>query len=758
MPEGKEGWRRYIPSWKVVAGAFGLGTLGMFALVAVAYGMTPVPAAGTADAEEEAAIFYYSDGSEIARLGTTRVSVPINKVPPVVRTAVLSAENREFYSEAGVSPTGIARALYNNVTGGSTQGGSGITQQLAKKYYLTDERTLTRKSKELFIALKLEQQKSKEEILQLYLNTIYFGRGAKGIEAAARAYFCKPPVPKDKICGPGKGKTARDLEADEGALLAALIQAPSQYEPTGPLAQRQATLARYRWVLDGMVQMGKLDAASAEKYKLRFPKTLSKPSQANVYGGQRGYMIEAAKRELERKGIPEETVLKQGLRVYTTFNKSMMAQATQAATRTIPAVSPTNPKNKRIQVGLVSVEPGTGKVRALYGGKDFLKDQVDNALTDKVQPGSSFKPIVLAAALDKGISLKSLVEGGSPRWFSNDGTISRQEQPGQLRIKNDSNGQYGVIDLVKATQNSVNTAYVQLGFKADLGHVTDIAEKAGIPKETFKGYSGKAGLSLGIAEERAIDQASAFATFANRGQYVEPRVVEKVLDQRRNEFKRLEYEKNNAFSAGVAADATFAMQQVVKAGTGRAAALPDRPVAGKTGTTDQNKAAWFVGFTPQLSTAVTIFDVKAKPMIIPGQGPVYGGTFSAKIWRAYMAQAMQNKEVEQFPTPQFVGSLQRFATPRPTPTPTQQDPRRQCRPGDPGFPFCPPNGQPTPGPTQQPTCPVFNPDCNKTGDPNNPPPQICQRPDPPPQCPPRDRDGDGPQVQGLPLQPVARLD
>lgn len=756
MPD-REGWRRYIPSWKVVAGAFGLGTLGMFALVAVAYGMTPVPKAGTADAEEEASIFYYSDGTEIARLGTTRVSVDIKKVPPVVQTAVLSAENREFYNERGVSPTGIARALYNNVTGGSTQGGSGITQQLAKKYYLSDERTLTRKSKELFIALKLEQQKSKAEILQLYLNTIYFGRGANGIEAAARAYFCKPPVPKSKNCGPGKGKTAGELKADEGALLAALIQAPSQYEPYGPPAQRQAMLARYRWVLDGMVQMGKLDAASAEKFKLRFPKTLSKPSQSNVYGGQRGYMIEAAKRELERKGIPEETVLKQGLRVYTTFDKGMMRQAEQAATKTIPAVSPTNPKNKRIQVGLVSVEPGSGKVRALYGGKDFLKDQVDNALTDKVQPGSSFKPLVLAAALDKGIGLKSLVEGGSPRWFANSGAISREPIQGVPPIRNDSNGQYGVVDLVKATQNSINTAYVQLGFKADHDHVIDIAEKAGIPRETFKSYKGQSGIALGIAEERAIDQASAYATFANRGQYAEPRVVEKVLDQRRNEFKRLEYEDGNAFSAGVAADATFAMQQVVRGGTGRAAALPGRQVAGKTGTTDKNRAAWFVGFTPQLSTAVTIFDIKAKPMIIPGLGPVQGGTFPAKIWRQFMVQAMEGKKAEPFPTPQFVGSLQRFATPRPTPTPSPTDPRRQCRPGDPGFPFCPPNGQPTPGPTA-PSCPPFNPDCNKTGNPTEQPPPFCQRPNPPPQCPPRDRPGDQPRVQSLPLQPVARLE
>jgi membrane peptidoglycan carboxypeptidase len=755
MPE-KEGWRRFIPSWKVVAGAFGLGTLGMFALVAVAYGMTPVPAAGTADAEEEAAIFYYADGSEMARLGTTRVSVALNKVPVPVQSAVLSAENREFYSESlGFSPTGIARALYNNVKGGETQGGSGITQQLAKKYYLTDERTLTRKSKELFIAVKLEQRKSKQEILQLYLNTIYFGRGAKGIEAAARAYFCQPPN-KTKRCGPGRTKTAEDLDPDEGALLAALIQAPSQYEPYGP--NREQTLARYRWVLDGMVQMGKLDAASAEKYKRGFPKTLSKPSQTDLYGGQRGYMIEAAKRELERKGIPEETVLKQGLRVYTTFDRSMMEQAKQAATQTIPQISPTNKRNKRIQIGLVSVEPGTGKVRALYGGKDFLKDQVDNALTDKVQPGSSFKPLVLAAALDKGISLKSLVEGGSPRWFSNTGVISRRPVDGQLPIKNDSNGQYGVVDLVKATQNSVNTAYVQLGFKAELDHVIDIATKAGIPKETFKGYRGKAGLSLGIAEERAIDQASAYATFANRGDYAEPRVIEKVLDQKRNEFKRLEYDKDNAFSPRVAADATYAMQQVVRAGTGRNAALPGRPVAGKTGTTDKNRAAWFVGFTPQLSTAVTIFDVKAKPMVIPGQGPVSGGNFSARIWRQFMTQAMQGKEVEPFPPPQFGGTLQRFATPRPTPNPNSPDPRRQCRPGDPGFPFCPPNGTPSPGPSR-PECPVFNPDCNNTAEPSDPPPRFCQRPNPPPGCPPRDGDdGDEPQFQGMPLQPVARLE
>jgi membrane peptidoglycan carboxypeptidase len=746
MPE-RDGWRRYIPSKKVVAGVFGLGALATFALVGVAYAMTPVPAAGTADAQEEAAIIYYADKKEMARLGTTRVSIPIDQVPEQVQYSVLAAENRDFYTDPGVSVSGLARAVWNNVSGGETQGGSTITQQLAKKYYLTDERTLTRKSKELFIAIKLEQQKDKKEILELYLNTIYFGRGAKGIEAAARAYFCKVPT-KRGVCPRNQVKNAKNLTPDEGALLAAMIQLPSQYEPYDD--KDGATLARYRYVLDGMVEMGKLDAATAGKYKQAFPRTLMKPQQSNLYGGQRGYMIKAAMNELERKGISEETVLKQSLRVYTTFDSQLMLAAEKAVNNTIPEITK-NKRNKRIQTGLVSVQPGTGRIRAMYGGKDFLKDQVDNVFSEKIQPGSSFKPYVLAAALKNDIGLKSLVEGGSPRWFANNGDISRNPLPGGngYRVQNNANEQYGVIDLVKATQNSVNTAYVQLGLRTGLGDVTETAEEAGLPKEVFKPYGEVAGLSLGIAEVHPVDQAAGFATFANQGEYVEPHVIDKVLQKDRTPFRNLEVEKHTAFSAAVAADATYAMEQVVRSGTGRFASLPDRPVAGKTGTTEKNKAAWFVGFTPQMSTAVAIFDSKGKPMILNGT-PVFGGTSSAKIFRAFMEPAMRGKPVEKFPTPQYTGSKKAFATPKPTPTPSR-DPNQPCRPGDPGFPFCPPNGQPTPGPTR-PGCPVFDPNCNPTGQPSSPPPRVCEWPDPPPFCPPKD--GDQPQTQSQHMVPA----
>lgn len=733
MPE-KDGWRRFIPSKKVALGIFGLSTLAMFALVGVAYALTPVPQA-SADAAEEAAIIYYADKKEMARLGTTRVSVALKDVPEPVRDAVLAAENRTFYTDPGVSFTGIARAAWNNLTGGVTQGGSTITQQLAKKYYLSDERTLTRKMKELFIAIKLEQELEKPEILELYLNTIYFGRGANGIEAAARAYFCNK-ITKNRTCPQGQQKTSKQLTVDEGALLAAMIQAPSQYEPFGD--NRNATLARYRYVLDGMVQMGKLDAATAANYKRDFPRSLVKPNQRNLYGGQRGYMINAALKELERLGISEETVLKQSLRIHTTFDSRLMREAEKAAMNTIPEIT-RNKRNKRIQVGLVAVEPGTGDIKAMFGGTNFLKDQVDNVFTEKIQPGSSFKPYVLAAALKKGIGLKTLVEGGSPRYFTNNGEMLRRPTPGAYPVRNNANAQYGVIDLVEATQKSVNTAFVQLGLRTGLDEVTATAQDAGLPEEVFEPYGKIAGLSLGVAEVHPVDQAAGYATFANRGQYVEPHVVKRVLRKDGGVYRKITPERHTAFSAGVAADTIHAMQAVVRSGTGRNAALPDRPVAGKTGTTDKNKAAWFVGFTPQLSTAVAIFDTKGKPMVLPGIGEVSGGSSSARVWRAFMLAAMAGKPVERFPLPEYVGVRKQFATPEPSPT--QQRPEDQCRPGDRGFPFCPPNG-PTPTPGQpQPGCPVFDPNCNQQTPQPSQPPRICQQPDPPDFCPPREDDG-----------------
>jgi membrane peptidoglycan carboxypeptidase len=668
----------------------GLGFLGMCTLVGVAYAMTPVPKAGNEDATKQAAIFYYADGkTEIARMGRNRELITIDKIPKHVQEAVIAAENRSFRSDRGFSPTGIARATWVNVTGGSTQGGSTITQQLAKNYYLTDERSVSRKFKELFISVKLGQQKQKPEILQDYLNTIYFGRNAYGIQAASKAFF---------------NKNVGDLREDEGALLAAIIQQPGRFDPrSSDTDARTQTLARYRYVLDGMVKTNALTQAKADVYMRRLPRT-KQINNGQTFAGQKGYMIERAKLELERQGITEKQIIDQGLRITTTFDAAKMKAARIAVEQAVPQAAPNRLPSKHIQLGLVSVDSKSGEVMAFYGGHDYLKDQFDNVWQGSAQAGSAMKPYVLATALSNGYSLRTLVEGKSPTTFDGAGNVVPPGGPG-LTIPNSHPGGT-VTDLVKATQNSINTAFVQLALKVGLPEVIKTAETAGVASDQLKPYKNQAGLALGINSIRPIEQAAGYAAFANGGTYHQPHVIRKVTYSDKREYRKLTWQKRKVFSEDVAADATYAMQAVVKAGTGTAAALPDRQVAGKTGTTDKNVATWFVGYVPQVSTAVTMYNDKKKTLVLPGLGVVEGGLVPARIWHAYMAEATKGLSPVQFPPPVFGGTNEKFATPPPSPTtsPTQTQDTPTCGPSDMWRPRCrdhqqspPPSQNPGPG-------------------------------------------------------------
>ncbi|WP_157996121.1 transglycosylase domain-containing protein [Thermomonospora amylolytica] len=705
----KTGWRRFVPSWKIVVGVLALGFLSFCTLVGVAYAMTPVPEAGNEDATKTAGIFYYSDGkTEIGRVGKNRELITIKQVPPHVQEAVIAAENRSFRTDPGVSFKGIARAVVVNITGGEMQGGSTITQQLAKNYYLTDERTMSRKFKELFISVKLGQQKSKDEILQDYLNTIYFGRQAYGIQAASKTYF---GVPVEK------------LRPDQGALLAAIIQRPGQLDPRSE-DYKDETLARYQYVLDGMVKTGALSEADRQKYKDKLPET--KPLNANqTYAGDRGYMIKRAIKELERdQGITEEQIIDQGLHIVTTFDKKKMAAAKQAAEQTFSSLHPKR-KGKHVQVGIASVETKTGRVVAFYGGPDFLKHEYDNVWKGSAQAGSAIKPYVLATALEQGYSLKSLVEGRSGMRFDGQGNPAPGDPNATEPIPN-GHHEPPAIDLIRATANSTNTAYVQLGLKVGLPSVIETATKAGVAEDLLTPYKSSYGLSLGINDIRPIEQAAGYATFANGGDYIQPHVVDKVLHRdHKTIYKILKWKKKqNIYKEGVTADVTYALQAVVKNGTGTAAALPDRPVAGKTGTTDKNVATWFVGYVPQLSTAVTIYNDEKKPVVANGV-TLEGGTGPAKIWNAYMSQATRGMEVEQFPPPAWVGTQQKFATPPASPSPSETP---TCRPGQMSTPEEPCKERERDRPCVR---PGFPPGCQpqETPDPgqSEPPPGTCQR-------------------------------
>ncbi|GAA2456463.1 hypothetical protein GCM10010191_89830 [Actinomadura vinacea] len=587
-----------------------LGFLGFsVAAFGVAYLMTPVPSPQQ-QAIAQGPTFYYSDGkTPIAKTGTNRDAVPIKQIPKGVRDAVIAAENRSFYQDPGVSPKGTGRAFWSTITGEQLQGGSTITQQMVRNYYggIGKERSVTRKLKEIMVSLKVGREKSKDWILEQYLNTIFFGRDAYGVQAAAKAYY---------------GMDVSRLTPAQGAFLAAAIQQPSNFaEPEG--ANRAYAEQRWRAVVNNMVRDGAVTQAEASA--MTFPMPV-KQKITNILKGQKGYMVNVAKKELiERRGYSEDEINRSGLKITTTFDKRLMDAARRAVTTSAPPGM-----SKKIRTGMVSVDPATGQVVAFYGGRDYLMEALSSSFGDWAQAGSGFKPIVLATALDSGMKLYDSVDGSSPQYYN--GTA----------VRNDSGRSFGYTNLVGATQNSVNTAYVNIGQKVGLDKVTQMAVKMGIPKSqlTANGANTAPTFPLGVISVHPVQQAGVYATFASEGIYRAPFVVKSVTDNKKEHTRSFTEKGQRVFSTQVARDATYAMQQVVRGGTGTGAQLADgRDVAGKTGTTDAGRAIWFNGFIPQMATTVSMFRSDGKPLDIPGYG-VYGGALPARMWNTYMTNAV----------------------------------------------------------------------------------------------------------------------
>ncbi|MFF4194616.1 transglycosylase domain-containing protein [Nonomuraea sp. NPDC001831] len=593
--------------------------------------MTPIPDSTQKSATAEGSVIYYRDGRTVlARQGVDRRNVELAKVPKHVRDAVIAAENRSFYNDGGVSLKGTARAVWSTVTGQQLQGGSTITQQLVRNYYsgLSQERSVTRKFKEILIAMKVDQSKSKDWVLEQYLNTIYFGRGANGVQSAARAYF---------------GKDVDKLTVAEGAYLAAVIQQPSRFaDPEG--ADLDAARSRWQAVINAMGQTGALSRQQVAAE--RFP-VLKAPKKPFELKGQGQYMLDQVTAELNRRGYSDETINSGGLKIVTTFDKKLMTAAEQAVKDVLPDSTP-----KKVRTGLAAVDPATGEVVAFYGGRHDQVGDYDNAFSAKRMAGSTFKPYTLAAALDNGFDLSTRVDGNSPL------RVASADKP----IPNDSGRSYGQINLVSATQNSVNTAFVDLGQKVGLDKVAEVAEAAGIPKEQLQGQQAYATFPLGVSSVSAVQNASGFSTFANKGVHMEAHVVKSVTDGK-GEKKTVKPVATKVVSEQAAADTVYAMQQVVKYGTGTAARLYDRPVAGKTGTTDDSKNVWFNGFVPQLAVAVNMFRSDDQTVTIPGYGTQFGGQLPAQIWRAFMTEAMAGEPVEEFPEPSQYGYESSYSPP-----------------------------------------------------------------------------------------------
>ena len=620
--------------WKHVLG-LGLtaSVLSVVALVGIVYATTDIPEPSS-DSTATATRVLYSDGSEMGRVGArNRIPVDLDEVPEHVQRAVLAAEDRGFYTGPGISPRGIARALLTNVRGGGVQqGGSTITQQYAKNAFLTSERSYSRKVKEVFIALKMSRTLEKDQILEDYLNTIYWGRDASGIKVAARTYFGTDDV--------------SSLTVAQGAVLAATIRSPGNLDPT-----EHPERARERWeyVLDGMVEQGWL--TPEERAAQVYPEVLA-PGEGprnNDLSGPKGHVMTQVLAELERRGFDEADIAEGGLSVVTTIRRD----AQEAAIAAVQEVTGPNPGEDDLQGALVSVKPGTGEVWAYYGGATGTGFDFANNGGIGRQPGSSFKPYVLAAALEQGMSLNTRLDGNDDKEF-----------PGAPRpVSNFGDRSYGRVDLVEATQRSVNTAYFELALEVGPAAVAELAHAAGIPEErplANEDGTVEGGIALGRYEVQVLDQAVGYATFANLGVPAEPFLVRQVLRGDEVVLDTQVQTGPRAFSEDTAADATYAMQQVVEQGTGEAADLDGgREAAGKTGTSSDNKDAWFVGFTPQLSTAVWLGYADPQTITLDGV-EVTGGGFSSRIWKSYMESALQGMEEVDLPDPVYSGTRARF--------------------------------------------------------------------------------------------------
>ncbi|HET6866319.1 MAG TPA: transglycosylase domain-containing protein, partial [Solirubrobacteraceae bacterium] len=559
---GKSGWKRFIPSWRLVGG----GVLAVFLLgviaFAVLYNRVSVPSPNQL-VTANASVVYWSDGkTEMGRFGEiNRRSIPLSDMPDTLQKAVLAAEDRTFYQNHGISPKGIARAAWVALKGGSKQGGSTITQQYVKNYFLTQDRTVTRKAKEFVISLKIEQKESKDQILENYLNTIYFGRSAYGVETASQAYF---------------GVPASKLDLSQSALLAAIIRSPGLYDP---VTQKANAEARMSYVLDGMLKEGWI--TQDQRDKATFPK-IAKQRTSNRFGGTNGYLLKVVRQEVIAKaGLTDADIDRGGLKIVSTFDRGMQADAVNAMKDELPTDGA-----KGVGAGLVSIKPGDGAVVAMYGGKDAVKSEYNSATQAIMQAGSTFKPFALAAALEDGISLKSRYDGHSPQTF------------GTYKVSNYGGEQFGQIDLIKATEHSVNTVYVALNQDVGPDKTMQAAIEAGYPKDT-NGLRATLSNVLGAASPRVIDVAEAYATFAAQGVHADPYTVRSVSLADGSTTYKAKPKTTRVFSQDSMADLTYALQQVVKSGTGAyAGSRIDRPLAGKTGTAQDNKAAWFAGYAP----------------------------------------------------------------------------------------------------------------------------------------------------------------
>ncbi|MER7493737.1 transglycosylase domain-containing protein [Streptomyces pharetrae] len=720
---GKYGWQRWVPSWKLVSGLF-LGFLGsLVAIAGIGYAMVSVPSEENAAALSQNNVYYWADGTQMVATGSgeNRQNVTIEQIPKDMQWAVISAENKTFYEDSGVDPMGIARALANMATGGDTQGGSTITQQFVKNTYLSQEQTVSRKFKEMFISIKVGTKLDKSEILQGYLNTSYYGRGAYGIQAAAQTYY---------------GKDAEDLDASECAFLAALLKGPTYYDPAGnenldksatPAANRERSEKRWRWILGEMNKDGHLSDADYQKAVSEYPEPQGRKAIKGMTG-QVSYLVDTAKKYvLAHSEITEAQFDQGGYQIYTTFEKDKVDALAKAVKKIEKErLDPKRELDQHVQFGAASVKPNDGAIVALYGGAGYENGHFNNnADTAGVPVGSTWKPYVLAAAMQYG-TYKSDGVGVSPmsKYNGND-HLKVQKPDGSYYLKkdnslfyqeNESDFPWGYITLHKAMEQSVNTPFVQLGVDVGMEKVAQVAEGTGILKQSFADINPS--FALGTSTPSAIRMADSYATFAASGKQADPYSVKEVKHSGQPVPGFEKPKTAQAMPENVANNVTKVLENVIENGTGQNAKALGRTAAGKTGTTDENKSAWFVGYTQQLSTAVAMFreDPKSHELLsmngTAGDDSIHGGDIPTSVWTEYMKAALKGKPDPGFPEPTPIGEVfDQVGAPSPTPSVTVKPTETETEEPSPTPSTSEP--EPTPSPSVSETC-AFG-WCNENG-------------------------------------------
>ncbi|MDT0185937.1 transglycosylase domain-containing protein [Microbacterium sp. ARD31] len=702
---------------KVLAIVAAVGALVLTGIVVVLYQAIDIPDENEAF-QAQTTFVYYKGGEQ--QLGTyyedqNRESIPLDEMPQTMQDAVVAAENQTFWTDKGIDPKGILRALFSNARGNARQGASTITQQYVKILYLTSEQSYKRKIKEAIVSLKIQQKLSKKEVLEGYLNTIYFGRGAYGIQAASKAYF---------------GHPASELNLRESAVLATVLNNPTKYDPANGKEAKDDLKGRYQYVLDSMAELGSITAEERDTALKRLPK-FPKIATQSQFGGQKGHMLALVKQELLTRGIAtEEEIDGGGLRITTTFDPQVMADIEEAVLEQRPDAGMPGPAgNKDLHVGAATVDTRTGELLGFYGGQDYLQSQINWAVAGGMA-GSTMKAATDVAAIRDGFSLTDTFEGNSPIDIA--GT----------EFENQGDTDYGsAVSMITATENSVNTAFVDMVDSMDDGpqKVIQAAEDMGIPGNGGERWGiprrssdlqENVGVTLGTAQVSPINMANAYATLANGGTRNEVHVVQKVVNKDGETIYDARPGKKKTVDSDIAADVTYALQQVVEQGSGTEALALARPVAGKTGTATNDdggvSSSWFVGTTPQVSTAVMFVRGRGResldevrpdgadlwlPTSSDGRSGYFGGNYPAKTWTSIMERVMEGREVEDFPEPAYVdGDAPEDGheyTPPPPPPPKPSKPTKTATGGVPTeSPTETPTETPTSTPTETPTTPV----------------------------------------------------